>query len=210
MENSQSTDGQVQSQTPPEGTGTPDKGKAGVQERTYTQSEYSLMQSTLRKEMQGFKDNTKSLQSKVGGLEAHVKILTDEADSPYTDDDSKTAAQKLREGRIALIKGQGELAADRTTFEADQEERDTKDNASVLEAQAKMLAEKTGVDLDALLKCKNPLEMIELVNQGGSAGGPARPDSGLSSAQPMDLSALTPTQSIQRGLEQKKRQQQGR
>ena len=199
-------------ESPPTGNETPNQGPE-VQTKTYTQVEYSQMQASLRKEAQQYKDaikehqgNVKSLESQASGLKAQIDVLTEEVNSPYTDDDDKTAAQKLREARLALVKTQGELAGERATFESEKDAH----NTEAKEARAKQLAEKTGVDLDALLKCKDPLEMLELVvkaekkESDGDTSGENLPRPPVGSGAPMpSWRDLSPEEKLRRGIEKK-------
>jgi len=160
----------TQQQTEPEQVDTPqDKAVSPTKEPKepkevhYTQAQYSQMQSTLRSEMQKIKDERQAValekelvNADLDAAKAELEVLKSEVDSPYVDDDEKTAAQKLRDGQIGLGKERVKLARERAEFLKDK----VKENDAQQATLAQGLAEKFGVDVDALRKYADPLEML--------------------------------------------------
>ncbi len=138
----------------------------GQVEVHYTQKQYSQMQSSLRTESQRIKDerDAKSLQYEIAKAEleeanAALGIYKEEVASPYSDDDEKTAAEKLREARIRLAKDRLELNRETAKFN----ESMAKENLKRKESIAKDLADRFGFDVDTLLQCEKPEQMFEMV-----------------------------------------------
>lgn len=173
MLDTQSPDEKVQDQvqetpqdTPPEEQETP---KKEVQERTYTQSEYSQLQSNLRKQIQELVDDRDAiklqqelLETDLDEAKAELGVLKSHVDSPYVDDDEKTAAQKMREHQVLIAKKEAELARNQRKFE----ENVAKENAIRRDNYAdKLHTSWPWISLDELLKCKTPEQMDRLVVQ---------------------------------------------
>ncbi len=159
-ENTQERSPQAQVETPPKGEATPSDKGAEVQTKAkvYTQDEVSKIQSALRKETQTYKDKA----SKVDELQAQLDVLKAELDTPYTTEDAKQMAAIVRQVKIDIAKTKAELTGAKTELDKFQ----AKEVESQRHEVAKTLAERSNVDVNALLECKSEADMYEAIALG--------------------------------------------
>lgn len=160
-------DPQARTQISPSGT----SGIGGVTpsqnaEKTYTQAEYSKMQSALRKQIQELTDTLSEketefadVKKQITKLTAENEVLQAEVDSPYTDEPTKSAAAKIREAKLAIAK-------DRADFSDTQAKADSlfaEVNAQRKSQYAQGLADKYGVDVKELLAFESEHEIDKYI-----------------------------------------------
>jgi hypothetical protein len=141
----------------------PSEGKPEV--RSYPQEEVSKIQSALRKEAQRYKDELELTNAELDEVKAELQILKEEVTAPYTDDEEKTAAQKLRDARILVATERARVAREKADFLKEK----TQENEARRKALTERLADKYGVDKDALQKYEDPVEMLHFLAESAPA-----------------------------------------
>jgi hypothetical protein len=135
-------------------------------DKTYTQAEYSKMQSSLRKQIQELNDTLAEKETEFADvkkqnakLTAENEVLQAEVDSPYSDEPTKSAAAKIREAKLAIAKDKADFAE--TQAKADALFAEV--NAQRKEKYAQGLADKYGVDVKELLAFESEHEIDKYI-----------------------------------------------
>jgi hypothetical protein len=164
---------------PGKGATTPDQ-NAG---KTVPALEMSKMQSTFRTkvreleaELAAKETELTEARKKITNLTTVNEVLQAEVDSPYVDDATKTAAQKIRAKELALANDKSEFADIKTKYDAILAEKNEEGRV----AYANSLAEKWGVTADDLLAYETPDEMdkhiLTTVDPAALRGQPPQTD----------------------------------
>ena len=138
--------------------------------RTYTQAEFSAQQSTYegklkeaRTELATTKTTLEGLQREHAKTKATLEVLQEEANSPYADDEKKTAAEKIRNREIALKAERAEFAVIQEQFQGTLEEaKQTKVGKWAQEVSEWTLGK---VEVKDLIQYGTKAEMLEHVQK---------------------------------------------
>jgi len=151
-----------QSTAPPQAStnqaAAPTEGQTG---RTRTQAEFDKMQSKKDTEIRNLRTSLRAAETRVSDLEDTEASLKDKLVSLQSEveqgvpADAKEYRSQLQKREDAIAKRERDFKKERSQWDADLAERDDKERKTLAES----LADKYGVDVDALLGFEDPKEM---------------------------------------------------
>jgi len=199
---------EAQVETPLKESPTPDNTDQKVP-KTYTQEEYSKMQSTLRTQLSEKDKALSESQTTLMEHEAELEALKGEVDNPYLDDEETGAlAKKIRTLQIEVNKEKAKNKWLNSQIEEINKEKSKSERDRLVEE----LAVKHGIDPEVLKGCESSEEIRRLVTVisaiaptvGDSVKKPPI-NSPPKASETFDSSKMQPIDWIKKGLEKAER-----
>lgn len=146
---------------------TPQQQSQEVQERTYSQGEYSSMQSDLRGQVSDANKKAKDLEKQLSDSQTeldkanrNLADLQEEVVKPYTDEQLGNLTKKAREQKIEI----NNITAERDSLKKALDTAHDDLNNLRLQSIAAVKAEESGLPVAALLKLSSEQAMDDFIN----------------------------------------------